>query len=155
MLNGVLVNEGWDPEWRERQMETNTDRRRFLVGAAAAAGAVTLNAAQGREVRAAFIGVGSRGGELLKETLAAEDVKVAAICDIDPQTRDQALSTAKRDNPHSLVEWRKVLDLRDVDAVFVATPCDLHAEMAAACLEAGKYVYCEKPLAITAGKSVV
>ncbi|MDL1863443.1 hypothetical protein FBR04_20820, partial [Betaproteobacteria bacterium PRO7] len=45
---------------------------------------------------------------------------------------------------------RAVLDLKDVDAVFIGTPCDLHAEMAAACLEAGKYVYCEKPLAITA-----
>ena len=33
--------------------------------------------------------------------------------------------------------------------MFVATPCDLHAPMAAACLEAGKYVYCEKPLGIT------
>jgi myo-inositol 2-dehydrogenase / D-chiro-inositol 1-dehydrogenase len=36
-----------------------------------------------------------------------------------------------------------------VDAVFVASPCDLHAGMAAACLEAGKFVYCEKPLGIT------
>jgi myo-inositol 2-dehydrogenase/D-chiro-inositol 1-dehydrogenase len=41
------------------------------------------------------------------------------------------------------------LDLKDVDAVFIGTPCDIHAEMAAACLEAGKYVYCEKPLGIT------
>jgi predicted dehydrogenase len=48
-----------------------------------------------------------------------------------------------------VTDWRAVLDLKDVDAVFVATPCDLHAEMAAACLEAGKYVYCEKPLGIT------
>jgi predicted dehydrogenase len=42
-----------------------------------------------------------------------------------------------------------VLDLADVDAVIVATPCYLHAEMAAACLNAGKYVYREKPVGIT------
>jgi predicted dehydrogenase len=46
-------------------------------------------------------------------------------------------------------EWKAVLDLKDVDAVFIATPCHMHGDMAAACLEAGKYVYCEKPLGIT------
>jgi predicted dehydrogenase len=39
--------------------------------------------------------------------------------------------------------------MKDVEAVFIATPCDLHGEMSAACLEAGKYVYCEKPLGVT------
>src|SRR5947208_16771163 len=43
----------------------------------------------------------------------------------------------------------KVMELNDVDAVVVATPCDLHAPMAAAALEAGKYIYCEKPLGIS------
>jgi len=47
-------------------------------------------------------------------------------------------------------EWRAVLDLKDIDAVFIATPCNMHAQMAAAALEAGKYVYCEKPLATQA-----
>jgi predicted dehydrogenase len=105
--------------------------------------------AEAQEIRAGFIGVGTRGGNLLKQTLTQRNVKVAAICDIDANTRDSALSAAARDTPKSFTEWRAVLDLRDVDAVFVGTPCDLHAEMAAACLEAGKYVYCEKPLGIT------
>jgi predicted dehydrogenase len=121
------------------------DRRSFLAAGSLAIGA----AAQDREVRAAFIGVGVRGGELLKETLVVPGAKVAAICDTDPQTRDKALSAAARDNPASVPEWKQVLDRKDVEAVFIATPCDRHAEMASAALQAGKYVYCEKPLAIT------
>jgi predicted dehydrogenase len=41
-----------------------------------------------------------------------------------------------------------VIDLKDNDAVYIATPCDLHADIAAAALIANKYVYCEKPLGI-------
>jgi predicted dehydrogenase len=108
-----------------------------------------LAPAQEQEIRTAHIGVGSRGGQLLKLTLKEQNVRVAAISDIDPTTRDQAMSAASRYAPKSVPNWRAVLDMKDVDAVFVATPCDLHAEMAAACLEAGKYVYCEKPLGIT------
>ena len=131
-------------------MRENTNRRSFLFEAAAAASTAVASAQeQEQEIRTAFIGVGIRGGSLLKQTLAQQNVKVAAICDIDPQTRDRALSAAARDNPKSITEWRAVLDLAGVDAVYVASPCDLHAEMAAVCLEAGKYVYCEKPLGIT------
>ena len=125
----------------------NIDRRKLLLAGAAAASSPL--SAQEQEIRTAFIGVGVRGGSLLKQAVS-QRVKISAICDIDAHTRDQALSLAARDNPKSVTEWRAVLDLKDVDAVFIGTPCDLHAEMAAACLEAGKYVYCEKPLAITA-----
>ena len=120
------------------------NRRNFLYGSVA-----TLVAAPGPEIRTAMIGVGSRGNGLLTQVLEQANVRVAAICDIDPQARDRALSRAGRDNPRSFTEYRQVLDLQDVDAVVVATPCDLHAEMAALALEAGKYVYCEKPLGIT------
>jgi predicted dehydrogenase len=102
-----------------------------------------------QEIRTAFIGVGRRGSGLVKQVLTQDNVKIAAICDTDPQARDRALSATARDNPQSITEWRRTLDLKDVQAVIIATPCDLHAPMAAACLEAGKYVYCEKPLGIT------
>jgi predicted dehydrogenase len=116
------------------------------MSSAAAAGAL---AAAEQEIRTAFIGVGRRGTGLVKQVLSQQSVKVAAVCDIDPQARDRALSMTARDNPQSVTEWRRLLELKDVDAVVIASPCDLHAPMAAACLEAGKYVYCEKPLGIT------
>ncbi len=123
------------------------DRRSFLLGAAAAG---ALRAQQSREIRTAFIGVGNRGTELLKQVLSQENAPVAAICDTNPTVRDRAQGLASRFNPRSFAEWRKVVDMKDVDAVMIATPCNMHAEMAVACLEAGKHVYCEKPLGITA-----
>jgi len=124
------------------------DRRHFLQTSTAALAASQLRAAPD-EVRTGFIGIGARGTTLLGQVLVEERVKITAICDIDPQARDKALSKASRDNPRSYTEWKTLLDLKDVDAVIIATPCDLHAEMSAACLQAGKYVYCEKPLGVT------
>jgi len=130
-------------------MSSVIQRRDFLQGSAAALASTTLAAAAGPEIRTAFIGTGNRGAGLLGQALTQDNVRVAAICDIDSTARDQALSKAGRDNPRSFTDYRRLLDLKDIDAVFIGTPCDLHAEMAAACLEAGKYVYCEKPLGIT------
>jgi myo-inositol 2-dehydrogenase/D-chiro-inositol 1-dehydrogenase len=124
-------------------------RRNLLTGAAAIATSGLRAAPADREIRTAMIGIGHRGTSLLGQVLRQENVRITAMCDTDPQARDKALSTASRDNPRSFTDYRQVLDLKDVDAVTIATPCYLHAEMAAACLAAGKYVYCEKPLGIT------
>lgn len=125
-------------------MVNRIHRRLFLAGSVTA-----LAQSPGQEIRAAIVGVGSRGSELLRQVLRQENVKVTAICDIDAQARDRAQGVAQRDNPRSFTDYREVIELADVDAVAVATPCDLHAEMAAACLNAGKHVYCEKPLGVT------
>lgn len=131
-------------------MHHKPDRRSFLLGSAAALSNYSLDGAQSREIRTAFIGVGNRGKDLLREVLDQGNAPVIAVCDINPTACDQALSLAGRYNPRSFAEWRKIVDLKDVDAVMIATPCNLHAEMAIACLDAGKYVYCEKPLGVTA-----
>jgi predicted dehydrogenase len=130
-------------------MEAETDRRAFILGALGAASTAGPAAAEEREIRTAFVGIGVRGGQLLGQALLEPNSRVTAICDIDPNARDRAQSLAKRDSPRSYSDYRAVLDFKDVDVVFVASPCYLHAEMAAACLNAGKYVYCEKPLGIT------
>ena len=50
---------------------------------------------------------------------------------------------------NSTVQWRDLLSNPEIDLVDVSTPNHLHAEMSIACLEAGKHVACEKPLAGT------
>lgn len=123
------------------------DRRRFLLASAAAGTA----AARGQEqpVRTAFIGTGGRGTYLLRGALPLPGIKVAAVCDIKPDRLDRAASVAARDQPRTYSDWRRIIERKDVDAVFIATPCDLHVEMAIAALQAGKHVYCEKPVGIT------
>jgi len=125
-------------------------RRELVVGSAAALSLSALRAEPAADIRTAHIGVGHRGGRLLEIALQSQNIKVAAICDIDPQAQDKALSAASRDKPKSVTAWRKVLDIKEVDAVVIAVPCDLNAEMVVACLQAGKAIYVEKPLAITA-----
>ena len=129
---------------------THVNRRDFISGSMATLASSTLQAApQQKEIRTAFVGIGKRGTTLTGQVLKQANVRVEAICDIDPNARDAALSLTRRDNPRSFTDYRQVLDLQNVDAVIVATPCYLHSEIAVACLNAGKYVYCEKPLGIT------
>jgi myo-inositol 2-dehydrogenase/D-chiro-inositol 1-dehydrogenase len=129
------------------------DRRRFLTssaGVAASVAAGTAFAQQGGEpIRTAMIGTGNRGGSVLKQIVKQPGVKVVALCDIKPNRLDAAATTAARDNPATYSDYKKVLERKDVDAVFIDTPCDLHVEMATAALKAGKHVYCEKPAGIT------
>src|SRR5690242_779032 len=127
-------------------MDWTSTRRQWMLGAA---GASALAAQAANPVRTGFIGVGVRGSSLVPQVLEQPGARVAAICDIDPKARDAGLTAAKRDSPRAVTDWKKMLDDKAIDAVVIATPCYLHAEMAAAFLEAGKYVYCEKPLGIT------
>src|SRR5207248_7377545 len=110
-------------------MMSKTERRQFLLGSAAALLGSPASAAPEREVRTAMIGIGKRGSTLLTQVLQQPNVKITAICDIDPKARDDAQGTARRDNPRSFSDYRKVLEREDVDAVVGATPCYLHAEM--------------------------
>lgn len=120
------------------------DMRRRDFMAALAASQVPADA-----VRVGIIGAGGRGSYLLGQVLELPGTKVTAVCDLKPDRLDKAASRAARDNPAALSDYRRLLERKDVDAVFIATPCDLHAQMTVAALQAGKHVYCEKPAAIT------
>ena len=120
------------------------ERRYFLLSSAVAA-----SAQPSQVVGTGMIGVGNRGSALLRGVLQQSDAKVLAVCDIKPDRLDKAATAAARDNAKTYTEWRKVIERKDIDAVFIATPPHLHSEMAVAALQAGKHVYCEKPIGVT------
>ncbi len=128
----------------------NLDRRYFLAGSAAAFQAVTLGQSNAARIPSAVIGVGNRGSQVLKGVLEQPNAAVAALCDIKPDRLDAAATSAAKDKPATYREWRAVIDRKDIEVVVIATPPHLHAEMAVAALEAGKHVYCEKPIGVTA-----
>ena len=122
------------------------DRRLFLLGSTAMA----ASAFQGdSSVATAMIGVGGRGSFLLTGVMQQPNAKVVALCDIKPDRLDKAATAAAKFNPTTYADWHRILERKDVEAVYIATPPYLHSEMAIAAIRAGKHVYCEKPVGIT------
>jgi predicted dehydrogenase len=98
-------------------------------------------------IRVGFIGVGNRGDQVLEAFLTQKDCEIAAVCDIHQPYVEFAAKKAGS-NPKQLKDYRKLLELKDVDAVAIETPDHWHAlQMIHAC-EAGKDVYVEKPLSL-------
>jgi predicted dehydrogenase len=125
-------------------------RRSFLIGSAIAARGAFAQASD--QARTAVIGTGGRGSYLLQGILQQANVKVAALCDIKPDRLDKAATSAARDNPNTYSDWRRIIDRKDIDVVFIATPPHLHSEMAVAALKSGKHVFCEKPIGVNSAQ---
>ena len=103
-----------------------------------------------------FIGVGGMGSGLLNIFKGFPDVRVAAVCDVhEPHVR--RAQSAADGKPEVYHDFRKVLDRKDIDAVVIATPDHWHAIPTILACQAGKDVYCEKPLThrIAEGRAVV
>lgn len=85
----------------------------------------------------------------LQALLAASDVEVAYLCDVDKRRLGSAIQTATQRStkpaPRGVQDMRQILDDREVDAVFLATPNHWHAPGAILACQSGKHVYVEKP----------
>ncbi len=138
-------------------------RRTFVRQSAAAATACSLLSPASfagkadAVVKLAFIGVGLRGQNHLDNALRRNDVEVVAICDIDAKMLDRAKGViTKSGKPMPKVitgdpyAYRNLLDLKNIDAVIIATPWEWHCPMVIDSLRAGiKYVGTEVMLGIT------
>ncbi|WP_313957629.1 Gfo/Idh/MocA family oxidoreductase [Paenibacillus sp. Y412MC10] len=101
----------------------------------------------GRTVRIGVIGAGLIGKAHLRNYANIEDVQIVSICDINEQ---EALKVAHEFHiPHVYTDFREMLKRDDIEAVDVCLHNNLHAPVTIAAFEAGKDLYCEKPIAGT------
>jgi predicted dehydrogenase len=104
--------------------------------------------AAGERLTLGFIGVGGMGGGHLGGFLKAPDVEVRAVADVYEKHRSDAVARVGR-GCAGYSDFRELLGRPDIDAVVIATPDHWHALAAIRACEAGKDVYCEKPLSYT------
>jgi predicted dehydrogenase len=102
-------------------------------------------------MRAAVVGLGYWGPNLVRNLHELEGAEVAYVCDL----REDALAKMSRRYPSvaTTTSYADVLADPSVDAVVIATPVSSHHPLAAAALGAGKHVFVEKPLAASAGEA--
>jgi predicted dehydrogenase len=141
--------------------KTTLTRRGFLettgaAGALAAAGTFAhpaIGNVKGANERLNFaiIGPGGRAQEHIGILLAMKEegkpVDIIAVADVYERNRERAKNRCKCSQAE--VDYRKVIDNKDVDGVVIATPDHWHAKQTIDALEAGKHVYCEKPMTHT------
>ena len=125
-------------------------RRTFALAASTAFSAGRAIGSNDR-IRLGLIGSGGRGREDWSVFLKQPDVEPVSVCDVYATAREQGCSmTGGR--AKGLEDFRQLLDDKSIDAVIVATPDHWHALMTVAACEAGKDVYCEKPLSLMIGE---
>jgi predicted dehydrogenase len=147
-----------------------SDRRDFLkttgtLGAALVTGFPAIISAQTvtKAIKVGLVGCGGRGTGAASQALHADDyAELTAVADIDQTHVDKCLTTLKRIGKIServkvetanqflgLDAYQKVLD-SGIDVVLLATPPGFRPTMLAASVEAGKNIFCEKPVATDA-----
>lgn len=133
-------------------MDSDVSRRTFIqhVGATLAAAPLMVSRSRGQApadiVNIGVIGTGSRGTSLLESLAEAKGARVVALCDLDPERLQKAARMVETQNAVTTHDdYRKLLDSKELDAVFVATPDHWHTPLALAAILAGKDVYVEKP----------
>jgi predicted dehydrogenase len=127
----------------------DNSRREFIrqaaIGAAALAAYPPSRVLGANDrVRVGMIGVGGRGQELLKQVLGVPSAQLIAIADVYTGSRDEAKQMAP--GIQTLDDHRRLLDMKDIDAVIVASPLHIHARHFRDTLAASKDLYSEKTM---------
>ena len=110
------------------------------------------------QIQIAVIGAGGMGSEDVKTATSIEGVRLIAACDLYDGRLEDAQEKWGEEAPIDLtMDYREILGREDIDAVIVATPDHWHRQITIDALEAGKGVYCEKPMVhrVAQGRDVI
>lgn len=133
-------------------------RRDFLKGTAtaavaassvkslAAAPAILTSPSPGSTVHYGFIGTGTEGCNLLRRLTTVPQGRCIATCDIYPPNLKRGAKTIGSNPVTYPKDYRRLLERKDLDAVMIATPLSMHAQMIIDSLNAGKHVFVEKTM---------
>ena len=100
-----------------------------------------------RKLRVAVMGLG-RGLDHAQALLTLPEVEIAWLAELDPLRLERGLNAVKEKQAapcQGVTDFRKFLDDKTLDAVFIATPNFWHTPAALLAMQAGKHVYVEKP----------
>ena len=118
----------------------------------------SLRATANEKVQIGCIGVGWQGGSNLGSFLNCGDCRVVAVCDVDAAHLSEA---QKRVDGHykdtgcaTYKDFRGLIARPDIDAVCISTPDHWHSIPAIAAANAGKDIFCEKPLSHTLAEGI-
>jgi predicted dehydrogenase len=133
-----------------------TNRRSFLVSSGLTAAMAGSAVGANDRIRVGAIGVGVRGSYMAPVFASNPDCEVVSICDVYSSFREKT-NSALPAPADAVVDYRRILERKDIDAVLIATPDHWHAPMIIEAAQAGKDAYCEKPLSnsIEAASSAV
>jgi predicted dehydrogenase len=135
------------------------NRRSFLKTSAAlgvlSGGAPALLAARSpnETIGVGFIGLGTRGGDLINATAPIPGVKVVAVCDVYGPHRQKGIDRSRNPEVRPYLDYRDLLADRAVDAVVIATPDHWHTPIVLDAVQAKKDIYCEKGWARTVAEA--
>ncbi|HEV8303944.1 MAG TPA: Gfo/Idh/MocA family oxidoreductase [Gemmatimonadales bacterium] len=118
--------------------------------AAARAPLLALRGSPAEKVVVAVMGLNGRGTVLARVFAKTPNTEVACVCDVDAQVLAKGVAAvgtaqAKGAPPKGLVDFRRALEDKTIDALVIAAPDHWHAPAAILALSAGKHVYVEKP----------
>ena len=100
-------------------------------------------------INVAYIGTGKQGMEhvkLQKQFAQENNIAQVAVCDLYERHLDQSRDFVGLKSADAYRDHRKMLERKDIDAVLVATVDNWHAQASIDALDAGKHVFCEKPM---------
>lgn len=103
--------------------------------------------AAGKKLKVAVVALG-RGMGHVQALLGLPDVEIAYLAETDPKRLERGLKVVadkQQTSCQGVGDFRKILEDKSVDAVFIATPNFWHTPAALLAMQAGKHVYVEKP----------